>query len=275
MPQYNYEEAQQALEYIQQFMKTTPKTAITAGSGLGNIADIIDIHTTIQAQDIPNWPSSTAPGHAGKIIIGTISARPVIMLQGRVHYYEGYSLKAVTFPVRVLGMMGVQEAIITNASGAVNRNLNSGDIIAIRDHINLMGDNPLIGAHEPRWEERFPDMTKAYNPELLEILHSMGITQGVYAAVFGPSFETPSEVRMLEILGADVVGMSTVPEVITANAMGVKVCALSCISNMCAGIEHGKIMSGQEVLDVMNNESSKKLAVIIKALIERLNGEGE
>lgn len=274
MPQYNYNEAQQALKYIQQLTDIIPKTAIISGSGLGDIADIIDDQAIIPAQDIPNWPSSTAPGHSGRIIIGTISGRPVIMLQGRLHCYEGYSMKAVTFPTRVLGTMGVQEVIITNASGAVNVNLRSGDIVAVRDHINLMGSNPLTGPNESRWNERFPDMTHAYSPELLAMLHDMGIPQGVYAALYGPSFETPAEVRMLGILGADVVGMSTVPEVITANAMGLKVCVLSCVANMCAGIESGKLMSGQEVLDVMK-ASSKKLAEIIKTLIDRMNRESE
>ena len=274
MPQYNYEEAQQAIEYIQDITDIQPRTAIISGSGLGDIADIIDANAIIQAQDIPNWPSSTAPGHAGRIITGTVSGRPVIMLQGRLHYYEGYSLKAVTFPTRALGMMGVREIIITNASGAISMSLNSGDIIAVRDHINLMGNNPLIGQNDPRWNKRFPDMTRAYHPQLLAILKDMGIHQGVYAAMSGPSFETPAEVRMLGILGADVVGMSTVPEVITANAMGMKVCVLSCVANMCAGIEYGKLMSGQEVLDVMQ-ASSKKLAGIIKELIERLNRESD
>ena len=274
MPQYNYEEAQEALQYLQKFTDTTPKTAIISGSGLGDIAEIIDSQTIIQAKEIPSWPSSTAPGHAGRIITGKVSGRPVIMLQGRLHYYEGYPLKAVTFPERVLGMMGVKEIIITNASGAVNMSLNSGDIIAVRDHINLMCSNPLIGQNEPRWNERFPDMTHAYNPELLAILKDMGIHQGVYAALAGPSFETPSEVRMLGILGADVVGMSTVPEVIVANSMGLKVCVLSCVANMCAGIEYGKLMSGLEVLEVMR-ASAKRLASIIKYLIERLNRESE
>lgn len=270
MPEYNYKDAEAALSHIKNFIHDTPKTAIISGSGLGGIANIINDQIILDAENTPNWPVSTAPGHAGKIIIGKISGRPVIMLQGRLHYYEGYSMKAIAFPARVLAMMGVREIIITNASGAVNKDFKTGDIIAVRDHINLMGDNPLRGPNDSRWNERFPDMTYAYDKDMLKIFESMGLKQGVYAGLPGPSFETPSEVRMLRILGADLAGMSTVPEVIAANAMKLKIAVLSCVSNMCAGIEPNKIQSGQEVLDAMK-DSSGKVGKIIQDLIKILN----
>ncbi|MBQ9434377.1 MAG: purine-nucleoside phosphorylase [Synergistaceae bacterium] len=269
MSSYNYEDALDSVNYLRKFITTPPEIAIVAGSGLGLIADMADHKTTIDVQDIPHWPKSTAPGHAGKIIFGTISARPVIILQGRVHYYEGYSMKAVTFPTRVLGMLGVKYYIATNASGAINTSYSTGEIIAIRDHINLMGANPLIGPNDDRWNVRFPDMSHTYDRDILAILDSFGLKQGVYAALMGPSYETPAEIRMLRTLGADLVGMSTVPEVITANAMGMRVVGLSCAANMAAGIEENKTLTEQEVLDTMA-DTSEKLAGLIIRLISKL-----
>lgn len=274
MPEYNYSDAQEALHYIKQFIKSDIQTAVITGSGLGDIANIITDKIIIDTKKIPNWPSHTAPGHEGKIIAGTIEGRDVIIFQGRVHYYEGHSMKAVTFPVRVARMLGVKEIIITNASGAINTNYKPGEIIAVRDHINLMGDNPLRGENESRWNERFPDMTNAYDKDMLAMLSSMGLKQGVYAAFMGPSFETPSEVHMAGILGADLAGMSTVPEVIAANAMGMRVAVLSCAANMAAGIHPDKKLTGQEVLDVMKG-SSQELSEIIIRLIKQLNHEKE
>ena len=274
MPEYNYSDAQEALHYIKQFIKSDIQTAVITGSGLGDIANIITDKIIIDTKKIPNWPSHTAPGHEGKIIAGTIEGRDVIIFQGRVHYYEGHSMKAVTFPVRVACMLGVKEIIITNASGAINTNYKPGEIIAVRDHINLMGDNPLRGENESRWNERFPDMTNAYDKDMLAMLSSMGLKQGVYAAFMGPSFETPSEVHMAGILGADLAGMSTVPEVIAANAMGMRVAVLSCAANMAAGIHPDKKLTGQEVLDVMKG-SSQELSEIIIRLIKQLNHEKE
>lgn len=274
MPEYNYSDAQEALHYIKQFIKSDIQTAIITGSGLGDIANIITDKIIIDTKKIPNWPSHTAPGHEGKLIAGTIEGRNVIIFQGRIHYYEGHSMKAVIFPVRIAGMLGVKEIIITNASGAINTNYKPGEIIAVRDHINLMGDNPLIGENESRWNERFPDMTNAYDKEMLNMLSSMGLKQGIYAAFMGPSFETPAEIRMAGILGADLAGMSTVPEVIAANAMGMRVAVLSCAANMAAGILPDKKLTGQEVLEVMN-KSSHELSRIITELIKYLNQNQE
>ena len=272
MTQYNYEHALDAVKYLQQFFHAQPKTAIVTGSGLGAVADILDVSAEIDTHDVPNWPSSTAPGHAGKILIGSIEDRSCIILQGRVHYYEGYRMKAVTFPVRVLGMLGVSEYIATNAAGAVNTTYNPGDIIAVRDHINLMGTNPLIGPNDSRWNVRFPDMSSAYDRKILAHLSALGLKQGIYAAFMGPSFETPAEVRMAGILGADLAGMSTVPEIITANAMGMRCACLSCVANMAAGIEPDKALTAEEVLDNMKIYSGKLADILVK-LINKLNQE--
>lgn len=272
MPDYDYNDAHETLEYLRKMIPFTPKTAIIAGSGLADVADMVEDSITLYARNIPNWPGSTAPGHAGRIIAGTIHGRPVIFLQGRVHYYEGYSMKAVTFPTRIIGMLGVKEYIATNASGAINISYSPGEIVAIKDHINMMGANPLTGRNNDTWNERFPDMTHAYDPAILGIFAGLGLKQGVYAAMSGPSFETPAEINMLRILGADLVGMSTVPEVITANAMGMRVAGLSCAANMAAGINPEHRLTGQEVLEVVS-EAAIKMAKVITTLIDRLNAE--
>lgn len=272
LPNYDYNDALETLEYIKRAIPFVPKTAIVAGSGLADIADMVEDSITLYASKIPNWPGSTAPGHAGRIIAGTIHKRPVIFLQGRVHYYEGYSMKAVTFPTRIIGMLGVKEYIATNASGAINTSYTPGEIVAIRDHINMMGANPLTGRNNDDWNERFPDMTHAYDTAMLKFFDGLGLRQGVYAAMSGPSFETPAEINMLRILGADLVGMSTVPEVITANAMRMRVAGLSCAANMAAGVYPNHRLTGQEVLAIVS-ESALKMAEIITALIDSLNAE--
>lgn len=269
MPGYNYEDALESVHFLQKFITDAPEIAIVAGSGLGGIADILQDKVFIDSTEIPHWPKSTAPGHAGKIILGKISGRPVIMLQGRVHYYEGYSMKAVTFPVRVLGMLGVKYYIATNASGSLNTSYALGEIVAVKDHINLMGDNPLRGINDDRWNIRFPDMADAYDKEMLGILSSLGLKQGVYVAFAGPSFETIAEGRMAKMMGADLEGMSTVPEVITAHAMGMRAAVLSCVSAPASVNEPNQTLTGEEVLDIMA-ETSKKLADIIVKLIARL-----
>ena len=257
MTNYNYHDAEVSLEFLKKSIHVQPEIAIVSGSGLGDIESIINDKIIIDAKDIPNWPVSTAPGHAGRLIFGTIKGKNVVLLQGRVHFYEGYSLKAVTFPIRIIAMLGVKYFIATNASGAINQEFLPGEIIAVKDHINLMGVNPLSGPNEDKWNERFPDMSHAYDKEILNTLSSFGLKTGIYAAFAGPSFETPAEVRMAWILGADLVGMSTVPEVIVANAMNMKVCVLSCVANMAAGIDPDKTLTGQEVLDNMKLSSHK------------------
>ena len=270
-----YDRAVRALESIRRAAGSfEPATAVVLGSGLGSVADEVEDARVLSAAEIPGWPVSTAPGHAGRVVMGRLEGRPVILLQGRVHYYEGYAMRDITFPVRVLGMMGVRQYVATNASGGVDPDFAPGDIVAVRDHINLMGSNPLIGSHEPRWGVRFPDMTRAYSPRLLEMLDraaagaGLSLKRGVYAAFMGPSYETPAEVRMARVLGADLVGMSTVPEVIVANAMGMETAVLSCVANKAAGMgdEH---LTEEDVLRVMAG-SSRSLALLIRALMRVL-----
>ena len=274
-----YDRAARALEHIRRAAgDLEPRVAVVLGSGLGSVADEVEDARILSAAEIPGWPLSTAPGHAGRVVMGMLEGCPVILLQGRVHCYEGYSMREVTFPVRVLGMMGVRQYVATNASGGVNPELAPGDIAAVRDHINLMGANPLVGPSEPRWNVRFPDMTHAYSPRLLELLDraaaGAGLTlkRGVYAAFMGPSYETPAEVRMARTLGADLVGMSTVPEVIVANAMGMETAVLSCVANRASGMgdEH---LTEEEVLRVMA-ESSRSLAILLRGLMRALASDG-
>ena len=270
-----YDRAVRALDSIRRAAGSfEPATAVVLGSGLGSVADEVEDARVLSAAEIPGWPVSTAPGHAGRVVMGRLEGRPVILLQGRVHCYEGYAMRDVTFPVRVLGMMGVRQYVATNASGGVDPDFAPGDIVAVRDHINLMGSNPLIGSHEPRWGVRFPDMTRAYSPRLLEMLDraaagaGLSLKRGVYAAFMGPSYETPAEVRMARVLGADLVGMSTVPEVIVANAMGMETAVLSCVANKAAGMGYERLTE-EDVLRVMAG-SSRSLALLIRALMRVL-----
>ncbi|MCR4817934.1 MAG: purine-nucleoside phosphorylase [Fretibacterium sp.] len=277
-PLWGYEEALEAVEYLRGHSGgLIPMTAVILGSGLGDAAEGVEDPVVLEGKDIPNWPVSTAPGHAGRVIMGKISGRPVVLLQGRVHYYEGYSMQAVTFPTRVLGMLGIRQYVATNASGGIRDDLRTGEIVAVEDHINLMGANPLMGPTEPRWNPRFPDMSHAYSPHLLRLLEraadsaGVALKRGVYAAFMGPSFETPAEVRMARTLGADLAGMSTVPEVIVANAMGIETAVLSCVANKAAGLTD-MMLTEQEVLNAMAG-SARALAEVIHALMCVLNEE--
>ncbi len=263
---HDYENACESVEFIRKFFKREkfPDTAIVLGSGLGNLVDSLDEKIILPSSEIPNFPVSTAPGHAGKFVLGKLrNSREVVILQGRVHFYEYGAMNVVTFPVRLLAMLGVKNYLATNASGGINAEFAPGDLIAVRDHLNLMGTNPLIGKNDSRWNERFPDMSQVYDAEFLEIFRNMGLKTGIYAAFSGPSFETPAEVRMAKILGADLVGMSTVPEVIVAHAMGLRVAVLSFVANKAAGISDGKL-SGQEVLDMAKNFSGKFADIIVE-----------
>lgn len=251
------EKVAEARKYIEERVSVKPDIAMILGSGLGNLAEEVTDSVIIPYSNIPYWPRSTAPGHAGRLIIGRYKGHSVAVMQGRVHYYEGYTMQEVTFPTRVLGELGVRLLIVTNASGAVNTEIKPGSLVAIEDHINYMGINPLIGENNDDWGVRFPDMTHAYDVEMTEALKkvakssSIDLRSGVYIAFSGPSFETPAEIRMARTVGADIVGMSTVPEVITANHMGIKVCGISCAANYAAGITNNKL-THTEVLETMN-----------------------
>ncbi|MDK2901628.1 MAG: purine-nucleoside phosphorylase [Thermosediminibacterales bacterium] len=224
--------------YINQFSKGPVDIGIILGSGLGAFADIIEDKYIIPYTDIPNFPVSTVKGHAGRLIIGSLKGKRILVMQGRFHYYEGYTMDLVTFPVKVMKQLGVKVLIITNAAGGLNPDFNQGDLMLITDHINFMGANPLIGPNDEELGPRFPDMYEAYDRELIHLAEEIGnqkgifLRKGVYIAVTGPSYETPAEIKMLRLLGADCVGMSTVPEVIVARHQGLRVLGISCITNV-------------------------------------------
>ncbi len=232
----------EAAEFIRGRLSGKPEIGLILGSGLGVLADLIEQPLTIPYGEIPHFPVSTVAGHAGELVIGTIAGRQVIMMKGRFHLYEGYEEAQVTFPVRVMKLLGIEKLIVTNAAGGVNRSFQPGDLMMITDHINLMGRSPLVGPNLDEFGPRFPDMTEAYSRALRKVLKDtadeLGIQlqEGVYAAMLGPAYETPAEIRMLQTIGADAVGMSTVPEVIVARHAGIEVLGISCITNMAAGI---------------------------------------
>jgi purine-nucleoside phosphorylase len=237
-----YARAERAAKFILSKTKLRPKIALVLGSGLGGFADELTDATRIPYQKIPDFPRSTAIGHAGLLVIGKAEGIAVAAMQGRVHLYEGYSAREVGFAMRVFGRMGMRSAILTNAAGGINSEFKQGALVVIRDHINLQGANPLTGLNDERFGLRFPDMTQAYWRSYREIALAeakrLGIEahEGVYAALPGPSYETPAEIRYLRTIGADLVGMSTVPEVIVARHMGIRVLGISCVTNMAAGI---------------------------------------
>ncbi len=269
------EKMSEAIKFLSEKTGQKPERAIILGSGLGSLAESIEDPIVIPYQDIPYWPRSTAPGHAGKLVFGTLEDTPTVIMQGRVHYYEGYTMEEVVFPVRVLGELGIKSLIVTNASGGINTDIPPGGIVAILDHINFMGTNPLIGENNDDMGPRFPDMTEAYDREYIQKLEeaakkeNIRLNKGTYIAFSGPSFETPAEIRMAEALGADIVGMSTVPEVITANHMGIRVCGISCVANAAAGISKNKL-THQEVLDTMKN-SSASICRLISAFLREIS----
>lgn len=248
-----------------------PEIAITLGSGLGSILDELNVEVELPFQEIPHFKTATVTGHSGKVLIGKLGEKRVVCLQGRLHYYEGYSLPEVVFPFRALALAGVKSFVLTNAAGGVQPDMKAGDLLLIRDHLNLMGSNPLVGKNDDRLGERFPDMSAIYDEALrktfLSVSKKLGMTvrEGVYAGVHGPSYETPAEVKMLRLLGADVIGMSTVPEAIALHHMGRKVVAVSCITNLAAGVGKG-ILDHQEVLTVAK-QIQKSFSALVKEFI--------
>ncbi len=258
----------EALEKIKSGIKVQPKTGIILGSGFGDLTDEFKDSVTIKFEEIPKFPTLTVEGHKGEVVAGRFSGVDIVALSGRVHYYEGYTIREVCFPVRVMAALGVEKLIVTSATGAVNENFLPGDIVVISDHINMMGANPLIGSAD------FIDMTDAYNSKLRELAHqtasmlNMEIKEGVYLAMSGPSYETPAEIRMARKIGADIVGMSTVPEVIVANSLGIKVLGLSMTTNMAAGIT-GSPLSHEEVIKT-TQMAQEKFKIFIRKLLEYL-----
>ncbi|WP_096153633.1 MULTISPECIES: purine-nucleoside phosphorylase [Bacillus] len=248
-----------SVSFIKEKLTNTPTIGLILGSGLGVLAEEIQSPIVIPYSEIPDFPVSTVEGHAGQLVIGELEGKTVIAMQGRFHFYEGYSMEKVTFPVRVMKLLGVETVIVTNAAGGVNTSFEAGDLMIITDHINNMGTNPLIGPNDAQFGARFPDMSTAYCKDLQKLAKATAeklgikVQEGVYVGNTGPTYETPAEVRMLRTWGGDAVGMSTVPEVIIARHSGMKVLGISCISNMAAGIldqplTHDEVMETTEMV---------------------------
>lgn len=258
-------------EFILSKTKHKIEIGLILGSGLGSLADTIEDAEYYNYSNIPNFPTSTVEGHAGRLVIGKLGSKQVVAMQGRFHYYEGYSMEKITFPIRVMKLLGVSKLIVTNAAGAVNTKFNGGDLMVITDHINLSGSNPLFGPNMDEFGPRFPDMSQAYNLELRNKVLSAGkelgldLREGVYAMFSGPTYETPSEVKMAGILGGDAVGMSTVPEVIVANHCGIKTVGISCLTNMAAGILD-QPLNHEEVIETSNRVKNDFIKLMNKVI---------
>ena len=270
-----YERAEHATRVIRSRTTVEPRIAVVLGSGLGGFADDFEEPVGIPYEDIPGFVRSTAEGHVGRLVIGKVDSVPVLAMQGRVHYYEGYSLEEVTFPIRTFGLLGVKTLVLTNAAGGINVQLTQGALMMISDHLNLMGVNPLRGVNDERFGPRFPDMTAVYSPELQELVvdeaKAIGVEvrRGIYGALSGPSYETPAEIHLLRTLGADAVGMSTVPEAIVARHMGLEVLGISCITNMAAGISDEPI-SHEEVM-ATGDRVRETFAELLRRVIGAIN----
>lgn len=263
----------EARDYILQKLGVQPKVGLILGSGLGDMAGEIKNAVIIDYKDIPHFPVSTVEGHAGKLVVGELEGAKVIAMQGRFHFYEGYTMKQVTFPVRVMKALGVENLIVTNACGGSYK-LDAGDLMIINDHINFMGQNPLIGPNDPELGVRFPDMSEPYSFELIELAKKVArkedidVKEGVYLGVTGPNYETPAEVRMISILGADAVGMSTVPEVIVASHASMKVLGISCVTDVMQ--KHlGQPLTHEEVIRV-SNMVKPKFTKLIKGVLREM-----
>ncbi len=268
-----YEKLQKAYECYRNKIDFKPEIALTLGSGLGNYAENVDIKAELPYSDIEGFPVSTVPGHAGKFIFGYLKDVPVVLMQGRVHYYEGYLITDVVMPARLMRLMGAKILFLTNASGGINPDFHAGALMMITDHISSFAPNPLIGPNIDELGTRFPDMTHVYRPELQTVIrdtaaqNGIELFEGVYAQLTGPSFESPAEIRMLKTLGADAVGMSTVVEAIAANHMGMKVCGISCISNLAAGM-NVRPLTHAEVQEAANAAAPKFTKLVTESIIK-------
>src|SRR5690348_4271158 len=271
-PEFLHAEA--AAKFILRKTKLRPEIALVLGSGLGAFADDFSNAAKIPYAKIPHFVRSTAIGHAGQLVLGTVDGIPVAGMQGRVHLYEGYAAKQVAFPMRVFARMGVKAVIVTNAAGGINLSYSEGALVALRDHINLQGANPLIGSNDDRFGPRFPDMTRAYDPDFRRFVAEEGkklklnLHEGVYLALAGPNYETPAEILALRTLGADLVGMSTVPEVLAARHSGIRVLGISCVTNMAAGIT-GAPLTAEEVF-ATGARIKNDFTALLRAVIPRI-----
>lgn len=266
-----YEKVKESADYIIGRTKQKPEIAIILGSGLGALVDFMENKEVIPYAEIPNFPQSTVAGHAGNLVIGTIGSKTVAAMQGRFHYYEGFEMKEVTYPIYVMKLLGIENLIVTNACGGINKGFETGDLMLLTDYINILGINPLIGANDERFGPRFPDMSEAYSKEFIAKAEKAADSQqmpykrGVYAFTAGPCYETAAEIRAFAVMGADAVGMSTVPETIVANYLGMKVLGIGCITNMATGI--ATVRHTHEQVVKIANEASEKLCRWVKEIL--------
>lgn len=266
-----YEKVKESAQFIESRTALRPTIGIILGSGLGSLVDIMEERTVIPYKEIPNFPQSHVAGHAGNLVIGRIGQEIIAAMQGRFHYYEGFTMKEVTYPIYVMKLLGIENLIVTNACGGINRDFVPGDLMLLTDYINMLGNNSLIGENDERFGVRFPDMSEAYSRVLMQkaerTAERLGLSyqKGVYAIFSGPCYETAAEIRAYERLGADAIGMSTVPETIAANYLGMKVLGIACITNMTTGIAKTK-HSHEEVMRIAN-ESSERLCSWVRELL--------
>ena len=269
-----YRQIEEAAAAVRSRAGVLPDTAVVLGSGLGDFADTLGDAVAMPYGDLPHWPASAVVGHAGRLVIGTAAGRRIAALAGRAHFYEGHDLSAVVFATRVMAHLGVRQIILTNAAGGINTGFAQGALMIIDDHINLLGSNPLIGANDERFGPRFPDMSEVYSARLRRLADEAAVSRavpvahGVYVAVHGPSYETPAEIRFLRTIGADAVGMSTVPEAIAARHMGVEVLGISCITNMAAGILPQPLVH-EDVMATASRVRGSFIA-LLEGILERL-----
>jgi purine-nucleoside phosphorylase len=269
-----WKQIQEAAEVIKKVCDRSPSIGLILGSGLGDLADQIKNPFTISYEDIPHFPTSTVEGHAGQLVIGELEEKMVVAMQGRFHFYEGYTQQQVVFPVYAMKQLGIHTLFVTNAAGGMNANFQAGDLMVITDHLNMTGSNPLIGSHLSELGPRFPDMSKAYTPSLVSLAEniadrlSISIQKGVYAGISGPSYMTPAELIMLRNVGGDAVGMSTVPEVITASFLGLDVLGISCITDMAIG-EELEPLTHEQVMETANR-TKPKFIQLVKGLIREV-----
>ncbi|ABX40993.1 purine-nucleoside phosphorylase [Lachnoclostridium phytofermentans] len=270
-----YDKVMESTKYIQSKNNLKPKVGVVLGSGLGDLIDVIEEIEYISYEDIPNFPKSTVIGHQGRLVFGKINGVDILAMQGRFHYFEGYTMKEVAYPIFVMKQLGIEQLILTNACGGINTDFQPGTLMIINDFINLVSDNPLIGVNDERFGTRFPDMSEPYKLDLIDkaknIANEMGIEykEGVYAGFMGPYYETAAEIRMIKNHGADAVGMSTVPETIAANYLGIDVLGISCITNMATGIQKHK-HSHERVVETAQ-KASVNLSKWVAKIIENMN----
>ena len=269
-----FDKMHEAADWLRDHGVGAPDVAVVLGSGLGDFTNALAHATTVPYEQIPNWPRSAVIGHAGRLVVGSLGGKRVAALSGRVHYYEGHDMRVVTFATRVMGVLGVQSMVLTNAAGGINLSFEPGTLMVIDDHLNLMGTNPLVGGNDERFGPRFPDMSNVYSARLRQVADQAAARQGhpvahgVYVALHGPSYETPAEIRYLRTIGADAVGMSTVPEAIVARHMGIEVLGISCITNMAAGVLPQPLVH-DEVMEVARRVRVR-FGTLLEGIIERL-----